>query len=122
MTNIFKNRRNNRSIEEKKTVNDNRAKNYAPSQKIDEFIEWYYINFVKGHFTDIGEQHQPDHMRNIIEKMAVWYELRYPEYEVSRLYPGSTHEDIFTDNIYLYKNAAIRKITKAFGHNHLNIQ
>ena len=47
--------------------------------KVDEFINWYYINMVKGHYTDIGEYHFPRAMRDLIEKIAVWYELRYPD-------------------------------------------
>ena len=53
--------------------------------KIEVFIDWYYKNMVKGHYTDIGEYKQPIELRNFIEKMAVWYELRYPSYEVNRL-------------------------------------
>lgn len=55
------------------------------NDKIDWFINWYYKNMVKGHYTDIGEYKEPIELRNFIEKMAVWYELRYPSYEVNRL-------------------------------------
>lgn len=75
--------------------------------KVDAFIEWYYNNMVKGHFTDIGEYHQPREMRDFIEKMAVWYELRYPDYEINRLMHCSGQEPIeisramFKDNQYI---------------------
>lgn len=53
--------------------------------KVDEFIDWYANNMVKGHYTDISKYHMPRDLRNFIEKMAVWYELRYPDYEVNRI-------------------------------------
>lgn len=113
--NIFKNRRNNiilesKSLTSKPITDDNRIKDYAPGKKIDDFIEWYFINYAKGHYTDIGEINQPNRMRDKIEKMAVWYELRYPEYEVSKIYPGSNYENLSTDKIYLRNNPAIKKV------------
>ena len=51
---------------------------YDLNDKVEEFIEWYKNNMVKGLYTDIGEYHLPNEMRNFIEKIAVWYELRYP--------------------------------------------
>ena len=74
--------------------------------RVEDFIEWYTENMVKGHYTDIGEFHKPTEMRNFIEKMAVWYELRYPDYELNRLIPGSGQEPtkvsevMFVDNPY----------------------
>lgn len=75
--------------------------------KVDEFIDWYYENMVKGHYTEIGEYHKPREMRNLIEKMAVWYELRYPEYEINRLMHCCGQEStevnsaMFKDNQYI---------------------
>ena len=53
--------------------------------KVDMFIKWYTDNIIKGNYTDIGEYYLPIDMRNFIEKVAVWYELRYPEYEINRI-------------------------------------
>ena len=78
--------------------------------KVDDFIDWYFENMVKGNYTDIGEYHKPKEMRNFIEKMAVWYELRYPDYEINRLMPGSSqastkiNEVMFQDNLYIKNN------------------
>lgn len=68
------------------------TKNVSLNTKVDNFINWYYKNMVKGHYTDIGEYHIPQNMRNFIEKVAVWYELRYPDYEVNRLMHCSGQE------------------------------
>lgn len=83
------------------------ARNIYLNNKVDKYVSWYYENMVKGHYTDIGEYWQPIDMRNFIEKMAVWYELRYPSYEINRLMPGSGQEIIeindimFNDNSYI---------------------
>ena len=57
----------------------------------DEFVEETF-NLVKGKYTDIGEFHLPKDLENFIEKVAVWYELRYPNYEINRIMPGSSQE------------------------------
>lgn len=82
-------------------------------EKVDMFIYWYYKNRVKNKYTDIGEYWVPIEMRNFIEKMAVWYELRYPSYEINRLMPSSNQEQskiddiMFKYNIYLNENLGI---------------
>lgn len=53
--------------------------------KVDEYIKWYFKNSVKGKYTEVGEYLCPREMRNTIETIAAWYELRYPEDEVNRL-------------------------------------
>lgn len=50
--------------------------------KVDDYLDWYYENMLKGHYPDRENNHQLLKMRNLIEKMAVWYELRYPDYEI----------------------------------------
>ena len=65
---------------------------------------------VKGHYTDIGEFHKPNDMRNFIEKMAVWYELRYPDYEINRLMPGSSQEAIEINDVMFNSNKYINEL------------
>ena len=81
----------------------------ALDDKVNEFIDWYFENMVKGHYTDIGEYHQPMEMRNLIEKMAVWYELRYPDYEINRLMPTSSQENIKIDDVMFNSNGYINE-------------
>lgn len=82
-------------------------------EKVDMFIYWYYRNMVSGKYTMIGMYSKPIEMRNFIEKMAVWYELRYPSYEINRLMPGSDQENskiddiMFKYNLYLNENLGI---------------
>lgn len=74
------------------------------NDKVDMFIDWYFKNMVKGKYTDIGEYNQPNVMRNLIEKMAVWYELRYPDYEINRLFPGSDQEQTQVNDVMFKSN------------------
>ena len=65
---------------------------YDLNDKVEEFIEWYKNNMVKGLYTDIGEYNLPLKMKNLIEKIAVWYELQYPIDEINKLVPMSCQE------------------------------
>lgn len=85
-------------------------RNISLDAKVDAFIDWYYINRVKGNYTDIGEFSELSHMRNFIEKMAVWYELRYPEYEINRLMPGSNQEEKKVNDIMFGSNNYINEL------------
>jgi len=82
-------------------------KSISLDAKVDDYIKWNYENMVKGQYTDIGEYWKPIELRNFIEKMAVWYELRYPDYEINRLMPGSGQsstkisEVMFNSNNYI---------------------
>ena len=78
--------------------------------KVDEFIDWYFKNMVKGNYTDIGEYHFPRKMRDLIEKIAVWYELRYPSYEINRLMPGSGQEQINVNDVMFRNNPYVNEL------------
>lgn len=78
--------------------------------KVDEFIDWYFENMVKGNYTDIVEYHAPREMRDLIEKIAVWYELRYPSYEINRLMPGSGQEQINVNDVMFRNNPYVNKL------------
>ena len=62
--------------------------------KVDMFINWYYENMIKGKYTDYGEYRFPIEMRDFIEKIAIWYELRYPKYKIHNLMYGIDEEEI----------------------------
>lgn len=79
-------------------------RNISLDDKVDEFISWYSNNMVKGHYTDIGEYRKPRDLKNFIEKMAVWYELRYPDYEVNRMMYCCSQESKDINEIMFYKN------------------
>ncbi|MCI8445477.1 MAG: hypothetical protein HFG15_03470 [Bacilli bacterium] len=72
--------------------------------KVDEFIDWYSENMVKGRYADTAEYHFPIDMRNFIEKMAVWYELRYPDYEIYKMMFGSIQGPIDINEVMFANN------------------
>lgn len=78
--------------------------------KVDKFIGWYFNNMVRGNYTGIGELRMPNDMRNSIEKMAVWYELRYPDYEINRLMPGSSQGPIEINDVMFNSNKYINEL------------
>ncbi len=78
--------------------------------KVEKFINWYFENMVKGNYTDVGEYYEPREMRNFIEKIAVWYELRYPDYEINRLMPCSGQEQIWVNDIMFKNNKYINTL------------
>ena len=96
----------NKLIERKKEqVQLNDMTTVDLNTKVDDFIDWHFKTMIKGHYTDIGEFSMQNDMRNFIEKMAVWYELRYPDYEINRLMSGSSlieiNDVMFNSNKYI---------------------
>lgn len=65
-----------------KNISDN-ITNISLSTKVDDYIKWYYGNI---EYDDSAQ------LRNLIEKIAVWYELRYPSYEIGKRMPCSGNE------------------------------
>ena len=86
------------------------SKSIYLDDKVTEYINWNFDNFVKGNYTDIGEYHVPIELRNFIEKVAVWYELRYPDYEINRLMPGSSQELLDVNNEMFNYNSYINDV------------
>lgn len=76
----------------KKEESEQYKDTYDLNDKVEEFIEWYKNNMVKGLYTDIGEYNLPLKMKNLIEKIAVWYELQYPIDEINKLVSMSCQE------------------------------
>ncbi len=78
--------------------------------KVDAFISWYFKNMVKDEFFYASQCHKTKKMRDFIEKMAIWYELRYPDYEVNRLIPGSTQERTQVDDVMFRNNSYVNDL------------
>ena len=90
--------------------NDSSTMSIDLNEKVEEFLNWYFENMVKDKYIDIGEYHLPKKMRNLIEKIAVWYELRYPDYEINRLMPGSGQEQINVNDIMFRNNHYVNNL------------
>ena len=55
------------------------------SDKIECFLDWYYENVAKEGCSVSDAEGEVESIKNFIEKMAIWYELRYPEHEVNKM-------------------------------------
>ena len=51
-------------------------------KKIDDYLSWYTENIVKRCYKAHSVYRNSLEMRDFIDKMAIWYELRYPDFEV----------------------------------------
>ena len=75
--------------------------NISLSTKVDDYIKWYYGNI---------EYNDSTQLRNLIEKIAVWYELRYPSYEIGKRMPCSGDEMKSINNIMFNDNHYINEV------------
>ena len=75
--------------------------------KVDVFIAWYNSNYIKSEKCRFRMEKE---MRDFIEKIAVWYELRYPDYEINRIMPGSGQEVTDINEVMFQKNKYINSL------------
>jgi len=78
-------------------------------KKVERFINWYYLNMVVDNYTKENEHRVVNEMRNFIEKVAVWYELRYPDYEINKIMPCMGQENTNASNIMFNNNKYVRE-------------
>lgn len=89
--------------------------------KINEYLEWYYRNMIKGKYSKKDEYSKISSLQNFIDKMAIWYELRYPNYEVNKIIPykeqeeKNVDEEMFEKNPYVNKELEEDSLTKALN-------
>ena len=102
---------------QKNNVLKEASENFNLDNKVDNFIDWYQKNMVNDRYTNIGKFYKPNDMRNFIEKVAVWYELRYPDYEINKMMPGSSYDNVDVNDIMFknnnYINEAYNKLSDA---------
>lgn len=81
--------------------------------KVDKFINWVTDVKMKNEKSDLYKYREPIRIRNFIEKMAIWYELRYPSYEINRLMHCCGQESkkiddiMFRNNLYVNESLGI---------------
>ncbi len=74
--------------------------------KINEFIKWY----IKEECKENENSHYVKNIKKFIEKMAVWYELRYPDYEINKLIPATGQEIIKVSDVMFNRNNYINDL------------
>ena len=89
-----------------------KIKNYQIDldNKVSNFLDWYYKNYLEGSYSTSIETYFLRKFEDFIEKIAVWYELRYPDYEVNRLMHCCGQEDTKVSNEMFKKNFYIKDL------------
>ena len=75
--------------------------------KVDSFLSWY-SKAQKANYDCIGDYESSTELRNLIEKMAVWYELRYPDYEMSTLFTKENDKQDRISELMFQRNQYVR--------------
>ena len=91
-----------------KTTKDNVI--ISLDEKINNYIRWYCQNIEKENIEDLRNSKYATELRNFIEKMAVWYELRYPDYEINRLLHCCGQEEIKISDVMFNNNNYINNV------------
>lgn len=78
--------------------------------KVDKFIDWVINVRLKNEQSDGYKYHEPKRIRNFIEKMAIWYELRYPSYEINRIMHCCGQESKKIDDIMFRYNIYVNEL------------
>ena len=95
-------------IEYKKCIENALKEEYRLDLKIKKFNEWCIENRVKNRYTDIGEFQNRNNYIDFIEKMAVWYELRYPDAEIINIFGEKSkidiNKEVFDHNPYIQEH------------------
>lgn len=56
-------------------------------QKIEDYFEWYEENILQYKCSASERNKELQNLKKLINKFVVWYEIRYPNYELSRKIP-----------------------------------
>lgn len=76
-------------IDEIKKNNDSLKSNEIKTidQKIEEYFDWYEENILLYKCRANEREEELENLKKLINKFVVWYEIRYPDYELSRKIP-----------------------------------
>lgn len=82
-------------------------------ERVEDFLDWYELNFKKT-YTLIGEYATREELANLLQKVAVWYELRYPDYEIENHIPTIVGDVNYSSEMFS-ENQEISKVKKFFS-------
>ncbi|MBR1376986.1 MAG: hypothetical protein IJ565_04150 [Bacilli bacterium] len=77
---------------------------------VDRLIEWYSNNILKGQSNIEDKYFEPRELSNFIDKIAVWYELRYPDYEIDRMYEPYVKDGKNINKVMFQNNPYIKEL------------
>jgi hypothetical protein len=73
------------------------------NKRVDNIINWYKRNANKiGEFSEVSMYYEPERFRDFIEKVAVWYELRYHNDDLDYELGFKQRDDDYSVNTYNY--------------------
>ncbi len=70
---------------------------------IDKFLDWYSENGINSNGFGGNLDFSREEMEHFIEKMAVWYELRYSDYDILDMMVDDNKESLLSDKV-LFRN------------------
>lgn len=95
-----------RAISKVKSNKEDRS--VSLDKKVDNIINWYKEEYLKSaNMNDLNEYYAVDDLKNFIEKVAVWYELRYPDCDLDSIISSKkekreqTNNNLLNDNEYV---------------------
>lgn len=105
-------------LDEFKNLKEYCAKNRKPLQvkdidlnkKVDDYLNWYDANMIKGRINETNADRDIADIRDLIEKIAVWYETIYPNYVINDMMyccgteMNDTNEIMIDNNPYIMEN------------------
>ena len=76
---------------------------------VNEFIIWYNVNMVEKKYTEVYEYFEPKRMRDTIEKMAVWFELKYSNEDVNKIMNPNNKRGLCSNDIMFKYNPYVKE-------------
>ena len=92
-----------RAISNAKRIKED--KSISLNDRVNNIIKWYKEEYVKSlGLTDLGNYYEPFRLRDFIEKVAVWYELRYPNCDLDKEMGAKSKNNNYTNKALLEDN------------------
>lgn len=82
------------------------------NDRVNRFIKWYKKNIVDASLPTISIYAQEESMRNLIEKFAVWYEIKYPDALINEKIANKDDDSRFNRDAYFSKEAFMKSLSK----------
>ncbi len=86
------------------------------NQKVEDYLTWYSKNIINTRTQQENDRLVMD-LRNFIEKMAVWYELRYPNHDIERKIEHLKQDFQSSSETMIYQNPHIMEIIDKYCDN-----
>ena len=67
-------------------------------QQLEDYFKWYQDNILDYQCRDEEKNEELKKIKKLISKFVAWYEIRYPDYELSCMVPFPYSDDSFTMN------------------------